>query len=99
MNYDILDKEQIINILNDTLECVDKQVKEIERLQDMDKILRNENINLKLRINKAIKYIEEHREYYYKSIFDTNEKIFSDEFDKKSSTKELLQILKGSDKE
>ena len=32
---------------------------EIERLQDMDKILRNENINLKLRINKAIEYIEE----------------------------------------
>ena len=33
-------------------------LEEIEILQDMDKILRNENINLKLRINKAIENIE-----------------------------------------
>ena len=36
------------------LQCIcTEQNDEIERLQDMDKILRNENINLKLRINKA----------------------------------------------
>jgi len=58
--------------------------KEIERLQDMDKILRNENINLKLRINKAIDYIESYMPNY--------------DFDKTNLMK-LLEILKGSDKE
>lgn len=51
---------------------------EIERLQDMDKILRNENINLKLRINKAIKYIESYLPNY--------------DFDKTNLIK-LLEIL------
>lgn len=40
MNYDYLDKEQIINILNDTLECVDKQRKEIEKLHSIIKEVR-----------------------------------------------------------
>lgn len=40
---------------------IEKLCEEIKRLQDMDKILRNENINLKLRINKAREYIENPR--------------------------------------
>ena len=62
--------------------------KEIERLQDMDKILRNENINLKLRINKAIEYIEEQSKF-----------IKGCDIYRICNKDTLLEILKGSDKE
>lgn len=65
-----------------TTEELCEATKEIERLQDMDKILRNENINLKLRINKAIKYIESYLPNY--------------DFDKTNLIK-LLEILKGEE--
>lgn len=54
-----LDKQIELLVKDDerNQQTIIKQSEEIERLQDMDKILRNENINLKLRINKAREYI------------------------------------------
>lgn len=78
----------IINLKKFNSDLMDLNIKyaeEIERLQDMDKILRSENINLKLRINKAIEYIEKYSNSF--SALDT------------ISNAELLKILKGSDKE
>lgn len=66
----------------DILEPLNEIDKEIERLQDMDKILRNENINLKLRINKAIDKL-----YCWGEVLNPN------------FQQEMLNILKGSDKE
>lgn len=45
--------ETMQNVKDNLIRSLLKKDKEIARLQDMDKILRNENINLKLRINKA----------------------------------------------
>lgn len=50
-----------------------------ELLQDMDKILRNENTNLKLeieRLNNIIKEAKEYIEYNYSAIIGRIEKIY-----------------------
>ena len=85
----------IINLKKFNSDLMDLNIKyaeEIERLQDMDKILRNENINLKLRINKSIEYIK-------------NNAMYSEEWKKccddlyTKDCDELLKILKGEKNE
>lgn len=81
--------EEAINLKRDN----DNYKKEIERLKEENTILKqtmsnnslliNKNAFLKERIDKAIKYIEQHNDYFLL----------------KREVKELLSILKGSDKE
>ena len=60
---------------------------QIKVLQGMDKILRNENINLKLRINKAIEYIWSTK-YEWGDLEEDNEDFDIDVY-------KLLDILTG----
>ena len=81
--------EEAINLKRDN----DNYKKEIERLKEENTILKqtmsnnslliNKNAFLKERIDKAIEYIEQHNDYFLL----------------KREVKELLSILKGSDKE
>ena len=81
--------EEAINLKRDN----DNYKKEIERLKEENTLLKqtmsnnslliNKNAFLKERIDKAIEYIEQHNDYFLL----------------KREVKELLSILKGSDKE
>ena len=90
MNYDKLTKEQLLGIHKDTLEYLNEQEQEIERLKEEYMILQNASDEveeeLQQRINKAIEYIKQHN---YPQL---------DEMDYYSKS-ELLDILKGADKE
>lgn len=90
-----LNKEN--TILRQNSQYLVKQKDELEEenklLQDMDKILRKENTNLKLRINKAIEYIETHQLNFKKGTTTFGSERLSME------ERKLLDILKGVDKE
>ena len=78
---------------------IEEMPREIARLEDENERLQEEldktrlsELDKEYRINKAIKYIEEHRignEYSYEY----------DLFQRNARTSDLLNILKGSDKE
>ena len=91
-------------------EDVDKIIQEIERLNKelaeanniiksgINEELRNENINLKLRINKAREYIKDHTTHYTSYLGREHKVVPKIELQREAYDK-LLEILQGSDKE
>lgn len=73
--------------LQEELETLEKKYKKIE---EIDNMINHENLFLKIRINKAIEYIEELQELKAKDYLKLIEPQYIDR---------LLDILKGSDKE
>lgn len=110
MNYDKLTKEQLLGIHKDTLEYLEEQEKEIERLTAESTEWESKFYDEAKKVDKAIKYIEQQKPL---SIDETRQKeqvkifyINSDIFktichleDLEIAIWELKDILKGVDKE
>ena len=95
MNYDNFTKEQLIGILKDTLEYSSKLREEIERLNKIIEIKNNRIQQLMKRTRSA--RIDKALELIYANAYDTERKECVD--DLWGNIEELVDILKGSDKE